>query len=279
MIPLLGGITAALAWGSSTVVASRSTRLLGSQQALAYVMLCGLVATCGLAVVLGLPSHAGRISVEWAVLAGAASALGLSMLYRALRLGKVGVVAPIASTEGALAAVFSIAFLGERLTAGVAACLVVIACGLVVVTARGGRGEVHLAPSVFALAAACAFGVGLVASSQAGHGLGAVWTILVIRVIGVLAVALPLALAGNLPLPGAAWWMVAFSGIAELTGFAAYIYGSRHGAAVPAVLASQFAAVAAVGAYLVFRERLLPRQLVGAGVIIAGVLALTVLRA
>ena len=48
----------------------------------------------------------------------AGSAAGLSMMYRALRLGKVGVVAPIASTEGAIAAVISIA-LGEQLTTGV----------------------------------------------------------------------------------------------------------------------------------------------------------------
>jgi drug/metabolite transporter (DMT)-like permease len=92
-------------------------------------------------------------------------------------------------------------------------------------------------------------------------------------------IAMPLLVAGNLPRPGAAWWMVAFSGVAELTGFAAYIYGARGGAAVPAVLASQFAAVAAVGAYLVFRERLAARQIVGAGVILAGVCALTLLRA
>ena len=48
--------------------------------------------------------------------------LGLLLMYRALRIGKVGVVAPIASTEGAIAAVFSVA-LGEQLTVGVAVCL------------------------------------------------------------------------------------------------------------------------------------------------------------
>ena len=55
-----------------------------------------------------------RDAWAWAVLAGAGSAVGLSLMYRALRLGKVGVVAPIASTEGALAAVFSVASRGER---------------------------------------------------------------------------------------------------------------------------------------------------------------------
>jgi len=109
VIGILGGLTAALCWGLSTVVASRSTRILGSQQALAYVMLLGLVALLVVTPATGLPAHAGPRSYAWAVLAGVGSTAGLSMMYRALRLGKVGVVAPIASTEGALAALFAVA--------------------------------------------------------------------------------------------------------------------------------------------------------------------------
>ena len=39
------------------------------------------------------------------------------MLYKALRIGKVGVIAPIAATEGAIAALLSVLVLGERVTA------------------------------------------------------------------------------------------------------------------------------------------------------------------
>lgn len=279
MIPILGGLGAAAMWGGSTLAASRSTKLIGTRQALAYVMLFGLLATVVLAADSGLPQHAGPGSLAWAVVAGAASATGLSMMYRALRHGKVGVVAPIASTEGALAAVFSVAFLGERLTLGVAACLAVIVAGVMAVTLHGGRADVHLRPSLDALAAACAFGVGLVGSAQAGHGLGPFWTILVARVVGVATVTLPLVVRGRLPRPGPALRLVWFSGLAELLGFAAYIEGARGGAAVPAVLGSQFAAVATLGSFLLFGERLLTRQLASAAVIVAGVGALAVLRA
>jgi drug/metabolite transporter (DMT)-like permease len=279
MIPILGGLTAALCWGGSTLAASRSTRIIGTQQALAYVMLFGLVATAVMAVASGAPRHAGSHSLAWAVLSGVGSSLGLSLMYRALRHGKVGVVAPIASTEGALAAVFSMAFLGERLTSGVIACLAVIVAGVVAVTLHGHRSDVHLRPSLDALAASCAFGVGLVSSAQACHGLGPFWTILVGRVVGVSAIAAPLLLRGVLRGPGRAWWMVLFSGLAELFGFAAYIYGSRGGAAVPAVLGSQFAAVATLGSFALFGERLLPRQLAAGAVIVAGVGGLAVLRA
>ena len=41
-----------------------------------------------------------------------------------------------------------------------------------------------------------------------------------------------------------------------MTGFVGYIAGAQHGVAVPAVLASQFAAVAAFVSFLFFGERL-----------------------
>jgi drug/metabolite transporter (DMT)-like permease len=200
------------------------------------------------------------------------------MMYRALRLGKVGVVAPIASTEGALAAVFSIA-LGETLTVAVAVCLVVIACGVVVVTMRGRTADVHLRPSLYALVAACLFGVNLVASARAGDALGVLWTILVARIVGVAVIALPLLLRGRLRLPGPAWWMVSFSATAELVGYVSFVTGAHHGVAIPAVLASQFAAVATITSFAVFGERIGPRQVAGAAVIVAGVSVLAVLRA
>jgi len=278
VIPVLAGLTAAVMWGLSTVVASRSTKAIGSQGALAWVMLIGGALTLALAPLSGIPHDISGSAWGWAVAAGIGSAFGLSMMYRALRVGKVGVVAPIASTEGALAALLSIA-LGERLTLGVAICLGVIALGIVVVTLRGSATDIHLRPSLYAMIAACSFGIGLVGSAKAGEELGALWTILVARAIGVTAIAGPLLATRSLPRPGRVWWMVTFSALAELIGFAAFIGGSGNGVAIPAVLASQFAAVAAATSYVVFGERLGLRQRAGAAVIFAGVAVLSLLRA
>ena len=115
MTGVLGGLLAALMWGTSTAIASRSTRMIGSQQVLAYVVLTGLVIMVVAAPVAeGVPDVTGR-GAAWALAAGVASVAGLGCVYAALRIGKVGVVAPIASCEGALAAVFSVVFLGEQL--------------------------------------------------------------------------------------------------------------------------------------------------------------------
>ena len=73
--------------------------------------------------------------------------------------------------------------------------------------------------------------------------------------------------------------LVLVSGVCEVLGFALFAFGSRHGIAVSAVLASQFGAIAAVAAYFLFRERLAPVQLAGVAVIVAGVGTLSGLRA
>jgi uncharacterized membrane protein len=278
VIGVVGGLVAAILWGTSTVVASRSTRMLGSQQALAFVMLTGLV-LCTLAAPAseGLPSVDAR-GAAWAIAAGTASVFGLSMLYRALRIGKVGVVAPIASTEGALAALFSVALLGQGLSVAVSVALAVVALGVVVATFQGRMEDLELRPSLYAFTAAAVFGIGLIASAESGDAIGPLWTILVARVVGVMFVAVPLALRGELPWPGRALPLVVFSGLAEVTGFAGYIIGAGDGVAVPAVLASQFAAVAAIVSYLVYGERLTRLQLSGAVVIAAGVAAVAALR-
>jgi drug/metabolite transporter (DMT)-like permease len=276
---VIGGLLAALMWGTSTVVASRSTRMIGSQQVLAYVMLTGLAAMAVVAPISeGVPGTGGR-GAAWALLAGITSVGGLSLAYAALRVGKVGVVAPISSTEGALAALFSVVFLGETLSPGVGEALGVVTAGVVAVTYHARPADVHLRPALLALAAAAVFGVGLIASSRAGNAVGPMWTILIARAVGVVGVAVPLALSGRLARPGRALPLVVFSGVAEVAGFAAYIVGARHGVAVPAVLSSQFAAVATLLSFVVFGERLTRLQVAGACAIGVGVAAVALLQA
>ena len=57
----------------------------------------------------------------WLAVSGVGNVAGLALVYAAVRRGKVGVVAPITSTEGAVAAVIAIA-LGEEISAGVGFC-------------------------------------------------------------------------------------------------------------------------------------------------------------
>jgi drug/metabolite transporter (DMT)-like permease len=279
MIAIGCGMATALLWGCSMALLSRSTRAVGSQQALAYVMLISLPIAAALALGAGVPRHSGHHGPEWALLAGCASSVGASLTYRALQLGTVGVVAPIVSTEGALAAVYSVLLFGEHLTFGVAMALGIIVVGVVSVTLRGSAADVQLRPSVYALAAAATFGIGLISSSRASMAVGPLWTALTARVIGATAIALPFVLRGTLRRPGRIVWLLAFSAIAELGGFVSFMIGSEHDLAIAAVLASQAAAVAVLVSRALFGERLRARHAAGVAAILVGVAALAAVRA
>src|SRR4051794_41930886 len=78
--------------------------MIGPSAVLAWVMLVGLVAVAPFVALGPGPGPLSGGDVAWLVVGGVGNAGGLLIEYTGLRLGKVGVVAPIASTEGAIAA-------------------------------------------------------------------------------------------------------------------------------------------------------------------------------
>ncbi len=280
MLAILGGLGAAVAFATTTLFSSRSARMLGPPSVVAWVMLVGLLVAGPAAAAQGVPSvDAG--SAAWLALAGVGNVSGLLLTYAALRIGKVAIVAPIVSAEGAIAAVISVAA-GERLAAGTAATLGVIAAGIVLASAApegAGAGRHSLRPTLLAVSAAILFGASLYATGRVGSELPVFWAVLPARVVGVLVVALPLAAVRRLRLTRPALPLVVAAGLGEVAGFACFTLGARHGLAVSAVLASQFAAIAAVLAFLLFRERLLRVQTAGVATIVGGVAALSLLQA
>ena len=112
-----------------------------------------------------------------------------------------------------------------------------------------------------------------------GSGIGADWVVACVRISSVALLFLPLAATRRLTRPPA-WSARARPRLAEVAAFGAYIAASdRIGVAVPAVIASQFALIAAAVGWFALGERLGPRQLAGAGAILAGVTALIALQA
>src|SRR5581483_1933474 len=138
---------------------------------------------------------------------------------------------------------------------------------------------VHPRTVLLAMLAACSFGASLYATARAGSALPEAWVVLSARVIGAVALALPLLIGGRLRLTRATAPLVLVAGVCEVLGFFSFIAGARHGIAVAAVLSSQFAAITAVAAYLIFHERLSRVQLIGVSVVVAGVAVLSGLRA
>ncbi|MEO9255625.1 MAG: DMT family transporter [Tepidiformaceae bacterium] len=280
MVAILGGLGAAVCWAGATLSASRSSRMISPSSVLAWVMLTGLVITLPLLMLSGIPAGLGWGSGGWLVATGASNVVGLLFVYAALRTGKVGVVAPISSTEGSMAAIIAV-LLGERIAPAAGALLLVIAAGITLsaVTRDTGHEGLH-APNrraaLLALSAALCFGLSLYAGGRAGQELPVAWVLLPARLAGVLGVALPLLLTRRLQLTRPALPLVLASGVFEVLGLSAYVLGARDGIAITAVVSSQFAAISALAALVLFRERLVPIQYGGLAVIAMGVAALAV---
>jgi drug/metabolite transporter (DMT)-like permease len=192
-------------------------------------------------------------------------------------------VAPLVSTEGAIAAVISV-LAGQTLELSVAFTLLVIALGIGLASVPSPDAAVqdaarHPTAVLLAALAAISFGASLYATGRAGAVLPASWVVLSARLVGAVALALPLALSGRLRLTARAAPLVIASGVCEVAGFFSFTLGSRHGLAIAAVLASQFAVLALAASYVLFGERLSRIQLAGVACVIVGVAALSALQA
>jgi drug/metabolite transporter (DMT)-like permease len=283
MLAVLGGLGAAFAWAISTLCSSRSSRMMEPIAVVGLIMVVGLVITAPIAAAQGAPSFDAE-SVTWLVISGGGNVGGLVLTYKALRIGQVALVAPLVSTEGAIAATISL-LAGESLAPGVGVALALIAVGVCLSSVPESTGSerrlVHDQPAsvLYAIAAALVFGTSLYATGRAASTLPSTWVVLSARLIGTLALAIPLAVSRRLNVVRRAVPLVVVAGVCEVAGFYSYTAGARHGIAVAAVLASQFATIAAVAAYFLFRERLNRVQLAGVSSVIVGVALLSALRA
>ena len=282
MIAIVGGLVAAAMWAASALCTARSTRMIPPVAVLGWVLVIGSVITAPFALAQGVPPELGSEQVLLLVVTAIGNTTGLLFAYSALRFGKVGVVAPITSAQGAAAAVIAV-LAGEQIATGAGVALGVIVVGVTLSsmsrTVEEGSGRREGLAIWFALGAALFFGVGLWAMGRLSEDLPVAWIIFPSRTIAVLLVTVPLALTRRMPMTRRAAPLVVLSGILEVLGVVAFTIGARHGIAVAAVLGSQFAAIATIAAFVLFRERLARVQVFGVAVIAVGVAVLTALQA
>jgi drug/metabolite transporter (DMT)-like permease len=265
-------LAASLAWGFADFGAGVGSRRL-------HVFVVGTVAQgSGLfvsgAVVLAtggaLPS---RLQLAWAAFAGAIGVVGLAAFYRALAVGTMGIVGPIAATGSLVPLAYGLAR-GERPSTlqgvGVGLAVVgVVAASLERLPEGGGR---RFGIGVgLALLAAASFGWSLIGLSRAAPG-GTAWAVLTMRVV-----AVPLVLAAALLVkpqrPDARHWLLLLGvGVADTGATLLYGAASTRGLlSVVAVLSTLYPIVIVVLARVLLAERLARPQLAGVAVALAGV--------
>ncbi|MFF2629207.1 EamA family transporter [Kitasatospora griseola] len=272
-------LLASLLWGVADYGGGAITRRLPalgvvvlSQTAAALVLAVAVTATGGWA-------DAGP-ALWYAVAAGVIGPFALLAFYRALALGPMGVVSPLA-TVGVLVPIGVGLFLGERPGLVQALGILVAIAGVALAGGpqRGGA-AVSRRVLVLTLSAAFAFGAVLALIGYASTGGGLLLTLCVQRLtnavvgIGMLAAA---ARREPLELRGAARSLPSLTavGVADVAANGLYAAATHLGSvAVAAVLASLYPVVTALMARGLLKERLLRVQVVGAGLAVAGTLIL-----
>jgi drug/metabolite transporter (DMT)-like permease len=226
--------------------------------------LVGLVLVLASLPIVGADPRAADLGLG--VLGGLAGAAGVGLLYQALGIGPMSVVAPTTALLAAVVPVVAGLIEGERPSAGVGVGMALALAAIVLVAAEG---EGSLKPAdprslLFALGAGLGFGLFFVALSHTGDDAGT-WPLLGARATSVTAVGV-LALLGRVRphLPEGARALTVTAGTLDVTANLLYLLAVRDGLlSVVSVLVALYPVSTVVLARVVLRERFASLQRVG----------------
>jgi len=275
LISVLLGTAAALCWGVQNVllagVARKGDPGAASFWYVAYMALLALP----FAIFTWDPSSLEGDAAGYLVLAGVVQGLGMLFFTRALAIGPIGMLTGLLSLEGAGAAILSFVA-GEAIGGPVAAGLLLCSAGGVLLVAARAEDVPGRSVGLTMFAVLCN-AVGLF--SLGYYEVDLALTMVIFNgssaavILGLLKVqgGNPRVTEGHFESVRSEALPVMISALG-LLGLVAFAYGSREGStAVTAVLAAQFAGVAAIGGYFQFHEKMEPRQLIGFGILVCGV--------
>jgi drug/metabolite transporter (DMT)-like permease len=266
-------------WGLSDFLGGTASRRLPVPSVLVLSQLTALLLLVPAAAATG-ALDTPRSYVVPAAIAGAVGVTALGMFFRALSMGTMGVVAPVAGLGVAVPVVVGLAR-GESPSGWQLAGIVVAVVGVVLASGPelSGGGAGGATPLLLAGGAAVGFGVVLLLVAQASKGeSGAVvMTLLTMRLTSVTTLTVGLLAAGrrrgwHLSVGRGDLPMLLLIGVADAAANATYAIASRSSlVSVASVLASLYPVVTVLLAYRVHGERLRRIQVAGVAAALAGV--------
>lgn len=275
-MPALLALLSSLLWGTSDFLGGSTSRRLPVPTVLGLSQLTGLL----LLVPVALATGAVAADPSYVVPAAAAGLIGLvalGMFYRALSIGTMGVVAPIAALGVAVPVLVGLGR-GEQPSSWQLAGIAVAVVGVVLASGPELSGEGGAAPLLLAVGAAAGFGLVmlLVAIASEGSRGAVVMTLLTMRLTSVTVLVVVTAAvlrrtgrfaAGVRDLP-----VLMATGACDAAANGTYALAARVSLiSVASVLASLYPVVTALLAFRVHGERLRRIQLAGVGATLAGV--------
>jgi drug/metabolite transporter (DMT)-like permease len=255
-------LSAAASWGGGDFAGGLASKRASVFRVVAVAHGCGLLAMVLLAV-LSSEKVPPASALWWGAFAGFVGAFGIAALYRALAIGRMAVVAPVAAVVTGclpvLVGIYSEGWPYSWQLGGFALALV----SIWLVARPNEYVDSHRGVGLAAVAG-IAFGLFLVAGKQAGQQ-GLFWPLVAARLVstGVMALLWLLYATDTQPLRPVLMPMV-LSGLLDSAGNALFIAATQHGRLdVAAVLSSLYPASTVILARFLLKERIAPLQAVG----------------
>jgi drug/metabolite transporter (DMT)-like permease len=276
-VPYLLALAAALFYGAGDFTGGLATRRAATLPVVLLSQLSGLVLLAALLPVLPAASPSGP-DFLWGAVAGVTGGIGVALLYRALAIGRMAVVAPTTAVCAVALPVMVSVALGERPGIVAAVGIVVGLAAIVLVSqetapaeapAAGGR----LPPGVgIALISGVAIGCFFLALARSSPDAG-MWPILAARATSVLLFGAAVAARReSVRLPGVLG-LTLLCGALDMLANALYLLASRVGPlSVMVTLASLYPASTVLLARVILHERLNSRQIAGVACALAAIL-------
>jgi drug/metabolite transporter (DMT)-like permease len=261
-------------WGCADFGGGSLTRRL---PVLAVTVLSQAAGFVALLVALGVRGDLGTRSFALGVIGGIGGGIGLAAFYKALSLGTMSVVSPIAACSAVVPFAVSLAT-GERPAAIAVAGAVLALAGAVLASVEERRSASPERARAIVLAAVTAGALGLfVYFLGLGSREGDALSTLVGARVGSLGILVLLAVGGRatLRLPPRALLAVAAVGLADVSANALFAFASGHGLlALVSVLGSLYPVMTLFLAHVFLHERLTRAQQAGVAIALIGVVAI-----
>jgi drug/metabolite transporter (DMT)-like permease len=277
MVYLLA-LGSAVLYGAGDFTGGLATRRAGTIPVVFLSQLSGLVM---LALLLPLLPHSMPTPADllWGACAGLSGGIGVALLYRALAIGIMAVVAPTTAVCAVAIPVLVSVFLGERpvplAVAGIALGVVsIVLVGRQQTTAPSDRSASREQPTGIgtALASGVAIGFFFLALAQTRSEAG-MWPLLVARSASVTLFGLTaLASKQSLRMPASTLALAGVCGVIDMSANALYLLAAQQGPlSLVVTLSSLYPASTVLLARIVLSERLNRWQLTGVGCALAAV--------
>jgi drug/metabolite transporter (DMT)-like permease len=215
----------------------------------------------------------------WGAAAGVAGGIGVALLYRALAMGSMALVAPITAVCAVTVPVAAAIVLGERPGAGAVAGIALAILAIVLVSQNepesdGGPPDGARASSVAtALASGVAIGLFFLVLAQTSADAG-MWPLVVARSVSFgLFVILAVVTRRSMQMPANVAALAVVGGILDMLANLLYLVATRHGPlSIVVTLSSLYPASTVLLARTVLGERLNARQIAGIACALVAVL-------